>query len=52
MARIAQAINWAFPVTSPEEAETFCQLALVVGAGLLLSLALMNYGVDFHPEFF
>jgi hypothetical protein len=52
MAAIARALNWAFPVTTPEEAETFCQLALLAGGGLLMSLALMIYGVDFEPGLF
>jgi hypothetical protein len=52
MAAIARALNWAFPVTTPEEAETFCQLALLAGGGLLMSLALMIYGADFGPELF
>jgi hypothetical protein len=52
MATIARALNWAFPVTTPEEAEAFWQLALVVGGGLLMSLALMIYGADFGPGLF
>jgi hypothetical protein len=52
MVAITRAINWAFPVTSAEELETFCLLALFVGAGLLISLTLMIYGVEFGPEFF
>ena len=52
MVAITRAINWAFPITSSEELETFCQLALFVGAGLLISLVLMIYGVDFGPGFF
>jgi hypothetical protein len=52
MAAIARTLNWAFPVTTLEEAEAFCQLALLVGGGLLMSLALMIYGADFGPELF
>jgi hypothetical protein len=52
MAAIARALNRAFPATSASKVETLTQLALLGGAGLLVSLALMAYGLDLSPGFF
>ena len=51
MAAIARVLSRAFPVTSPE-AEILKQLGLLCGAGLLVSLLMMTYGVDLSPGFF
>jgi hypothetical protein len=51
MAAIAKVLARAFPTTSLE-AETLKQLGLLCGAGLLVSLLLMTYGVDLSAGFF
>jgi hypothetical protein len=51
MAAIAKVFARAFPAKSPE-AEVLKQLALLCGAGLLISLLLLTYGVDLSPGFF
>ena len=50
MAALARALHRAFPATW--EIETLKQLALLAGAGLLVSLILMTYGLDLSPGFF
>jgi hypothetical protein len=50
MAAIARALNRALP--DPLEVETLKQLALLAGAGLLVSLVLMTWGLDLSPGFF
>jgi hypothetical protein len=52
MAAIARALTRAFPATSSLEVETLTQLELLAGAGLLVSVALMTYGLDLSPGFF
>jgi hypothetical protein len=52
MAAIARALNRAFPATASLEVETLTQLELLAGAGLLVSVALMTYGLDLSPGFF
>jgi hypothetical protein len=52
MAAIARALHRAFPATSSAEIDTLRQLALVAGAGLLVSLLMMTYGLDLSPGFF
>jgi hypothetical protein len=49
MAAITKVLARAFPVTATDILE---QLALLCGAGLLVSLLLMTYGVDLSPGFF
>jgi hypothetical protein len=39
-------------VRSARQIETLKQLALLCGAGLLVSLLLLSYGVDLSPGFF
>jgi hypothetical protein len=51
MIAIARALSRAFP-TTPADANALKQLALLCGAGLLVSLVLMTYGVDLSPGFF
>jgi hypothetical protein len=51
MAAIAKVFARAFPTTSLE-AETLKQLGLLCGAGLLVALMMMTYGVDLSPGFF
>jgi hypothetical protein len=51
MAAIARALARALPKESIE-IEILKQLALFCGAGLLVSLLLMTYGVDLSPGFF
>jgi hypothetical protein len=50
MAAIARTLNRALP--DPLEVETLKQLALLAGAGLLVSLVLMSWGLDLSPGFF
>jgi hypothetical protein len=50
-AAIAKALARRFPATTLE-AETLKQLAMFCGAGLLVSLVLMSYGLDLSPGFF
>jgi hypothetical protein len=52
MATIARALHRAFPTTTSAEIETLKQLALLAGAGLLVSLILMSWGLDLSPGFF
>jgi hypothetical protein len=52
MAAIGRALHRAFATNSSLEVETLTQLALLVGAGLLVSLVLMTYGLDLSPGFF
>jgi hypothetical protein len=56
MAAIARVLARAFPnaalSTSPFDAEIFKQLALFCGAGLLVSLLLLSYGLDLSAGFF
>jgi hypothetical protein len=51
MAAIAKDIAHAFPA-GPTEADILIRLALLCGAGLLVSLLMMTYGVDLSPGFF
>ena len=51
MAAIGRAFARAFPTTSIQ-AETLKQLGLLCGAGLLISLLLITYGLDLSPGFF
>jgi hypothetical protein len=51
MAAIARVLSRAFPTTS-SDSEIFKQLALLCGAGLLISVLLLTYGVDLSPGFF
>jgi hypothetical protein len=51
MTAIIRALSRAFPATSPES-ETLKLLALFCGAGLLVSLILMTYGLDLSAGFF
>jgi hypothetical protein len=51
MAAIARALARKFPSTDLE-AEVLKQIALIFGAGLLVSLVLMSYGLDLSPGFF
>jgi hypothetical protein len=52
MTAIARAWHRAFPATSSSDADTLRELALLAGAGLLVSLLLMTYGLDLSPGFF
>jgi hypothetical protein len=52
MAAIARTLNRAFPATASLEVDTLTQLALLACAGLLVSFALMSYGLDLSPGFF
>jgi hypothetical protein len=53
MAAIAKAFSRAFPTTSIEiEIEILKQLATFCGAGLLVSVLLMTYGLDLSAGFF
>ncbi len=51
MAVITKVLARAFPATV-SEADILQQLALLCGAGLLVSLLMMTYGLDFSPGFF
>jgi hypothetical protein len=51
MAAIARVLSRAFPDTH-FEINVFKQLALFCGAGLLVSLLLMTYGLDLSAGFF
>jgi hypothetical protein len=50
-AAIARALARRFSTTELE-AETIKHLAMFCGAGLLVSLILMSYGLDLSPGFF
>jgi hypothetical protein len=52
MAAIARALARAFPSTTSFDVEILKQLALFCGAGLLVSLLLMTYGLDISAGFF
>jgi hypothetical protein len=49
MAAITRILARAFPST---EIDVLQQLALLCGAGLLVALLMMSYGVDLSPGFF
>jgi hypothetical protein len=51
MAAITKVLARAFPATATENA-ILKQLALLCGAGLLVLLLLMTYGLDLSPGFF
>jgi hypothetical protein len=51
MATIARILARKFPSTDLE-VEVLKQIALFSGAGLLVSLVLMSYGLDLSPGFF
>jgi hypothetical protein len=51
MAAIARLLARRFPATGLE-AEVLTQIALLSGAGLLVSVVLMTYGLDLSPGFF
>jgi hypothetical protein len=51
MAAIARVLAHKFPSTDLE-VETLKQIVLFCGAGLLVSLVLMRYGLDLSPGFF
>jgi hypothetical protein len=50
MVAIVRALNRALP--APGDVETLRQVGLLAGAGLLVSLVLMTYGLDLSPGFF
>jgi hypothetical protein len=50
MAAITRVLARAFPATATETGIE--QLTLLCGAGLLVSLLMMTYGVDLSPGFF
>jgi len=52
MVTIARALHRAFPTTTFAEIEALRQLALLAGAGVLVSLVLMSLGLDLSPGFF
>lgn len=51
MAALARVLARKFPSTDLE-VETLKQIALFCGAGLLVTLVLMSYGLDLSPGFF
>jgi hypothetical protein len=51
MAAIARVLARKFPAIDLE-VEVLKQIALFSGAGLLVSLILMSYGLDLSPGFF
>jgi hypothetical protein len=51
MAAIARVLARNFRITALE-VETLKQLSMFCGAGLLVSLILMTYGLDLSPGFF
>jgi hypothetical protein len=51
MAALVRVLARRFPATELE-AEILKQLVLFCGAGLLISLVLMSYGLDLSPGFF
>ncbi|SDS02466.1 hypothetical protein [Bradyrhizobium canariense] len=51
MAAIARVLAWALPKAS-FESEILKQLALFCGAGLLVSLLMMTYGLDLSAGLF
>ena len=52
MTAIARVLARAFPNTSSFDMEILKQLVLFCGAGLLVSLLLMTYGLDISAGFF
>ena len=50
-AAIARVLSRAF-LTTQFQIDALKQLALLCGAGLLVSLLLMTYGLDLSPGFF
>jgi hypothetical protein len=50
MTAIAQAISRAFVAVN--EAETLKQIAMLCGAGLLVSILMLAYGIDLSPGLF
>jgi hypothetical protein len=50
MVAIARALNRA--LSAPSDIETLKHLGLLAGAGLLVSLVLMSYGLDLSAGFF
>jgi hypothetical protein len=50
MAAIARALHLTFPDTL--EVDTLRILAMLSGAGLLVSFMMMSYGLDLSPGFF
>jgi hypothetical protein len=51
MAAIARALARRFPTTRTD-VEILKQLGLFCGAGLVVSLLMMTYGLDLSPGFF
>jgi hypothetical protein len=51
MAALARVLVRNFP-TKVLETETLKHIAMLCGAGLLVSLVLMSYGLDVSPGFF
>jgi hypothetical protein len=51
MATIARVFARKFP-SADFEVEVLKQIALLCGAGLLVSLVFMSYGLDLSPGFF
>jgi hypothetical protein len=51
MTAIANVLARVFPQSSPQT-DALRQVALLCGAGLLVLLLLMTYGVDLSPGFF
>jgi ribose/xylose/arabinose/galactoside ABC-type transport system permease subunit len=51
MAAIAKAFSHAFPANS-NEIETLKQIAVFCGAGVLVSVLMMTYGLDLSAGFF
>ena len=51
MTAIAQVISHAFHTVSPE-GDVFKQIVIFCGAGLLVSMILLSYGLDLSPGFF
>jgi hypothetical protein len=51
MAAIARVLSRTFPATKVE-IKTLEQIAMLCGAGLVVSLLMMTYGLDLTPGFF
>ncbi len=51
MTAIARAVSRAF-LSAASDVDILKELALLCGAGLLVSLLLLTYGVDLSPGFF
>jgi hypothetical protein len=52
MATISRVLNRAFRAAPSAETETLRQLVLLAGAGFVVSLVLMTYGLDLSAGFF